>query len=51
MSFGLRRNFKCSKSHLITIDNELSDQLALEVLEIKPQPKNGPSTLGMSVGK
>ena len=51
MSFGLGRNFKCSKSHLITVNKELSDQVALEVLEITPQPKNGPSTLGTSVDK
>ena len=51
MSFGLGRNFKWSKSCLITVNKDLSDQVALEVLEITPQPKNGPSTLGTSVDK
>ena len=51
MIFYLGRNFKCSKSQLITINKELNDWVVLEVLVITPQPKNGPSTLGRSVDK
>ena len=51
MTFGLGRNFKCSKSRLITVNKKLSDPGALEGLKIMPQPENGPSTLGKSVDK
>ena len=51
MTFGLGCNLNCSNFRLITVNKELSDQVALEVLEITPQPKNGPSTLGTSVDK
>jgi hypothetical protein len=51
MIFGLGRNFKCFKSELIRVNKELTDWIALEVLKTKPQPENGPSSLGASVDK
>ena len=43
--FCLGRNFKCTKSQLIIVYKNLSEMVALEVLEITPPPENGPSTL------